>query len=563
MEVLQFKKANCKNCYKCVRNCPVKAIEVKNHQAQIIDADCILCGNCITVCPQNAKRVREDLPHVKKLITQGKKVIASVAPSYIATYRVSGFASFEKALQALGFFAAQETARGAYLVKTRYEQLVDEHWQGTIISSCCPTAIRLMQKYYPKTLKFLAPVLSPMQAHAREIKREHPDAVVVFIGPCISKKQECIDLPGLTDWALTFEELSEWFQEKEIILEEELSQDTPAYLSRFFPVSGGILQTMKKSPDYQYLAMDGPESCIEALREIEKGRLQGCFVEMSACSGSCVGGHATGRNSGASIDARLRVERAARYGTPQTDYNLPEQGDLARTVHPLPVGEVPPSEEQLTEILHKMGKFVPSDELNCGTCGYSTCREKAAAVYWGKAEIEMCLPFMMARAQSFSDKIISITPNAIVAVDSSLQIRQINQAACSLLSIDDPAPLIGRPVSQILDEFDFVDVIASQEGKSAETIYLAEHGKYVERSLLYDENNQLVICIMKDVTGRELRHEHIAQRRSDAAALTDQIVEKQLRIVHEIASLLGETAAETQIALTELKNIIAMEDEQL
>ena len=198
-DVLSLKKANCKNCHKCIRVCPVKSIRFADNQAKIINQDCILCGRCVVTCPQNAKKVRNDLTEVIGAIGSGKKVVASVAPSFISEFPVDGIGQFETLLKKLGFFAVRETAEGAYIVKREYERMIREHQQEVIISSCCPTVVSLIQKYYPAALPYVAPVISPMLASARQIKAEFPDAYVVFIGPCISKKEEMHKLPGYID----------------------------------------------------------------------------------------------------------------------------------------------------------------------------------------------------------------------------------------------------------------------------------------------------------------------------------------------------------------------------
>lgn len=561
MSILKFKKANCKNCYKCVRNCPVKAIEVKDHQAQIIDNDCILCGNCMLICPQNAKEVRSDTSIVKNLIREGKTVIASVAPSFISNYDVKNFKAFANALRKLGFSDVLETAEGAHVVKSKYEQMVDEHWNDTIISSCCPTVVSLIQKHYPEALKYLAPVLSPMQAHAKLIKERVPDAVVVFIGPCISKKYECEKYPGFADIAITFDELGKWFDEANVEFSDEDSSD--AYLSRFFPINGGILNTMEKKSDYEYISIDTPENCIAALKEICDGNLKNCFIEMSACTGSCVNGPASSRHKDPALKARIRVSKSAINGDHTVDFEVREQLDLSKEMKSERISLAMPSERQIGEILKKMGKNKLEDELNCGTCGYPSCREKAIAVYFGKAEINMCLPFMRERAESCSDNIINATPNAIITVNTDLNVQQINAAACDIFGISDPSDIVGSPVSRIMDEYDFTEVITSDSGRMNKKAYLAEYGKYLEQAFIYDQKSDIVICIMQDVTKKELKHEKIIKEKNQAAEITDKIVEKQLRIVHEIASLLGETAAETKIALTDLKNTILMEEDEL
>ncbi len=561
MSILKLKKANCKNCYKCVRNCPVKSIEVKDHQAQILERDCILCGNCILTCPQDAKEVRNDLEIVKNLIRGDKDIIASVAPSFIANYNVSTFEEFKDILKKLGFSEAYETAQGAFLVKSEYEKLIAKNTGETIISSCCPTVVKLIQKHHPNTLRNLAPVLSPMQAHGKLIKEENPNAQVVFIGPCISKKDEVENYPGLIDMALTFDELNQWLEEEQINLTNTEDIPSSKYLSRFFPVAGGIIRTMDIATNYKYIPIDGLDNCIDALNEIEEGNFENCFIEMSACNGSCVNGPAKGKNKFNLINAQIKVEELALNRETFCDYDLNLDMNLYKKINSEEIVYLPPSKSDIAAILKKMGRNSLSDELNCGTCGYHTCREKAIAVYFGKAEITMCLPYMRSKAESFSDKIISATPNAILAVDMDLKIQQINRAACNIFGISKSEDIIGVPVSRIMDEFDFVNVISKEEGRISKKIYLAEYEKYIEELLVYDKNSHVVICIMKDITKKQLKREKLLASRNNAKNIADIILEKQIGIVHEIASLLGETTAETQVALNELKNTMFEEDE--
>lgn len=560
MGILKFKKVNCKNCYKCIRYCPVKAIEVKNHQAQIIEKDCILCGNCTVVCPQNAKEDINEVQKIKNLIGDGKNVIATIAPSYIANYNMSNFSAIRGALIDLGFSDVFETAEGAYMVKTQYEKLIDENWNSAIISSCCPTVVKYIEKHYPEALPYLAPIISPMEASARKIKDSQGDAIVVFVGPCISKKGECKEKESKADYAITFEELNEWLKEKNIEIVDD-GKEEEKYKSRLFPIAGGIIGTMKKNDNYSYMAIDGLDNCIDAIKEIAKGNIKNCFIEMSACSGSCIGGPYFQKHKPSLIDGRIRVENYAN-SLEDNDYNEEIDINMNEERKDMKVVLPKPSEQQIMGILRKMGKNSEEDELNCGTCGYATCRDKAEAVYWGKADISMCLPFIKERAESFSDKIINVTPNLVIAVDMDLKIQQINKAACDVFGIKNDKDIIGGPVSSILDEFDFVNMITESIRTVKKKAFLVEYNVYLEQVFLYDKSNSIIICIMKDITGEKKRKNKIKEEKLRAARLADDIVEKQLRIVQEIASLLGETAAETQIAVIDLKDTIMMEEEE-
>lgn len=566
MSILRFKKANCKNCYKCIRNCPIKAIELSGGQAQVIEKDCVLCGQCVLVCPQNAKEVRSDVEVAKRLIASGKKVFASVAPSFVAAYGYSGIAELENVLKGLGFAGASETAEGAYIVKSEYEKMVDEGDGTVIISSCCPTVVSLIQKYHPTILSCVAPVLSPMQAHAKLIKKRNENSYVVFIGPCISKKNEAQN-DDLVDCVLTFDELGEWLDAEGISVPSIAEKlDDSRYLSRFFPTSGGVIKTMKKNPSYSYITVDGMENCMEAIEEIESGRLKSCFIEMSACSNSCINGPSIRRHRHNVLAGKMRTEAYASENAQQTvyerDYNINAELDLKKPISDLHSAVVMPGEAQIEEILRKMGKMTKEDELNCGTCGYATCRDKAVAVYFGKAEISMCLPYMMEKAASLSDKIMAASPNAIITVDKELKIRQINDACREMFGLKNPTDAIGQNVSVLMDAQSFMSVLDGDEKMLSTKEFLPDYNVVVDQTFICDEANDIAICFMRDITEREHIMEKSMKMKTEAADIANKVIEKQMRVVQEIASLLGETAAETKIALTELKNTILVEENE-
>ncbi|MDD6887728.1 MAG: [Fe-Fe] hydrogenase large subunit C-terminal domain-containing protein, partial [bacterium] len=540
-----------KNCYRCIRECPVKSIKFSDHQAHIIDDECILCGRCVVTCPQNAKSVIDSTDRVKDAIRAGKRVIAAVAPSFIADFSVSGISELETALQKLGFFAAEETAIGAYIVKTEYENMIREGKQDVIISTCCTSVVRLVQKYYPAAVKYLAHVLSPMQAHCTELKRRFPDAKTVFIGPCISKKDEAEKYPGIVDCVLTFEELSAWLEESGVSIEPV--PDTGARgRARLFPTTGGILRTMAAdNPDYTYLAIDGVENCRRAIEDALSGKLDHCFVELSACVGSCIGGPAMDQSRRAPVREYMAVNRYA--GSEDFSVAQPEPEQLKKRMGELAVHRMAPGSAAIEAVLHEMGKFTPEQELNCGSCGYDTCREKAAAVLQGKADLSMCLPYLSEKAQSFSDNIIRSTPNAILVLNDKLELQQLNQAACHLLNIDDPRALIGEQVVRVLDPLPFFELQRTGRSQYHQRVYLEEYKKYVDQTLVLDRSYHLIICIMRDVTAEEAQRIAREQLSRTTIEVTDRVIEKQMRTVQEIASLLGETTAETKVALTKLK----------
>lgn len=557
MECLTLKKSNCKNCYKCIRHCPVKSIRFSGNQAYIIGNECIMCGQCFVVCPQDAKQIVDETEKVKVLLQSGDPVFVSLAPSFVANYEGVGIGAMREALKQLGFYDVEETAIGATIVKKEYERMVGEKTHDIIISSCCHSINLLIQKYFPAELPYLADVLSPMQAHCKDIKKRMPNAKTVFIGPCVAKKDEAQYYEGIVDAVLTFDELTNWLKSQNIELKQEMDQDENTR-ARFFPTTGGILKTMETDdPDYTYMAIDGTENCIAALREIESGKLHRCFIEMSACVGSCVGGPVMEKFHRSPIKDYVAVSKFAG----KNDFPVEEVDPVTvrKTFSFIERKLQQPSETEIRDTLRQMGKMKPSDELNCGSCGYNTCREKAIAILQGKAEISMCLPYLKDKAESFSDTIVRNTPNGLIVLNEKLEVQQINQAALKIINVRNASVILGDQVVRILDPTDFLSVLNSGKSIHNKRTYLAEYEKYVEESILYDKEYRLLVCILRDVTEEENQREKKEKISHQTVEIADRVVDNQMRIVQEIASLLGETAAETKIALTKLKESISDE----
>ena len=555
---LTLKKSNCKNCYKCIRHCPVKAIRFSGNQAHIIGNECILCGHCFVVCPQNAKEIVDGTEKARVLLQSGDPVIVSLAPSFIANYEGAGINAMRKALKKLGFFDVEETAIGATIVKTEYERMLLEEERDIIISSCCHSVNLLIQKNFPASLEYLADIMSPMQAHCIDIKKRIPNAKTVFVGPCVAKKDEAEHYEGIVDAVLTFEELTNWLGAEGIVIEKE-TDTTPESRARFFPTTGGVLKTMaQNAPGYTYLALDGVENCIAALKDIESGKIHKCFIEMSACVGSCIGGPVMEKYHDTSpIKDYITIADYAGERDFEVDQPAPMslKKNFTMIEHKLPQ----PSETEIMSVLRQMGKFKTSDELNCGSCGYNSCRDKAIAIIQGKAEISMCLPFLKDKAESFSDTIVNNTPNGLIVLNENLEVQQINNSARKIMNIRAASDVLGEPVVRILDPAVFVQVKNSGRTVRNKRTYLAEYKKYVEQTVVYDPDSRMLIGIMRDITDAETDREKKARINKQTVEVADSVVEKQMRIVQEIASLLGETAAETKIALTKLKESIGDE----
>ncbi len=568
MSIIQFKKANCKNCYKCIRSCSIKAIGFESEQAEIIEDECILCGKCLLVCPQNAKRVRSDIEKVKKYIENKEKVYVSLAPSFISAFRKHESQKMIPLLKQLGFFHIEETAIGAIKVSEEYEKILTEKKMTNMISSACPTIVSLIEKYYPELIKYIAPVVSPMIAHAKIMQAVYGSEIkIVFIGPCLSKKGEYHDLQndGVIDAVITFEELQRWIdQDKhklDNIMEEEI-EETEEMITRFYPTPGGIIKTLNTAEieNYTFTSTDGIERCINILDCLRDNDIKGYFIEMNACVGGCLGGPCTNLINGGLLKASENLIKYAQkttntkksIKTKDTNINLYKKFINKSKINK----EI--DQEAIKEILYKTGKFTEEKELNCGACGYSTCREKAIAVYQQKAELHMCLPYMRERAESISNIIINSTPNGIIAINQDYYIQEVNESALKLFGLKNQN-IIGRHLYDILDCSEFE--IAKEKNRNIlnQKHYYEQYDITVEQSILNIEEQQLIIIIIKDITQQEQQLQHIHQVRTDTIEIAQKVINKQMRVAQEIASLLGETTAETKITLSNLKNLFLAE----
>lgn len=565
-DYLEFKDAKCKDCYKCLRECPVKAIEVRNHQARVIESRCILCGHCTLICPQNAKIVHSSLHDIKAILNSGSKVIASVAPSFISSFGLKDFNVFKIALAKVGFFDAEETAYGAELVTQQYKTLLESRQYKNFITSACPAVCRLIQAYYPKALQYLAPIDSPMIAHAKMLKKQYPDAKIIFIGPCIAKKREALE-SGIIDGVLTFDDMQELFAEKNIVLDEIINislenKRGTACLSKVYPISHGILKSFPELPKgYDYMAVDGPDRCVDALQNIES--LENVFLEMNICKDGCVNGPCSlsVNIKGGSIKATSDVIKYYKNDIMTlAPHQYEEHGiDLNKQYPRIRNNSMPPPEREIRAILAKIGKHTAEDELNCSACGYDTCRDKAWAVYNGYSDVEICLPFMRERAESLSYEIIQNSPNGIILLDSDFYVIDINRKGRELLGIN-AANIKGRYAKDFLNLVDFMIAYNEKRQVTVEKMYVPSSDKYIDLSITYLQDQNVLFAIMKDVSEGVNYDLEINKVKMETLKTTDEVIKKQMRVAQEIASLLGETTAETKVALLKLKKTLSEEN---
>ena len=563
MAIIQLKEANCKNCYKCIRECPVKAISFKEEQAQVIEKECILCGKCILACPQNAKEVVSDIDKVKGLLKKKDKVYVSLAPSFASFFKGLDLNSLSSALKKLGFHHVEETAVGAAKVSAEYEKLLREGHMENIITTACPTAVLLVEKYYPDLINSLAPVVSPMMAHAKTLREVYGNRIkIIFIGPCISKKHEVDDLlsGGVVNAAITFEELRLWLEDEGITLHVEAApvKEIKSGASRFYPMPGGIIRTISKESrkHYKCMSVDGVERCMHILDSIQNGEVSNYFIEMNACEGACLGGPCMRNAKISFISAKDDLIKNVRQIRGEINYvtdGVPvsiSKKFLDRS-NSLPM----PNENEILKILKSIGKTKPEHELNCGGCGYSSCRQKAIAVFQGKADPKMCLPYVRERAESISNLIIDYAPDAIIALDSELQIQEVNPAALVMLKCERNAAL-GKPIENFLPSPLYDEVLNEDKIIKNQKIAYGNLGVTVEQSVIYIQEQQLMFLILKNITSEEKQQQSLKKVCEETLETAQKVINKQMRVAQEIASLLGETTAETKTVLTKLKKSI-------
>lgn len=569
MRVIDFKDASCKNCYKCVRYCEVKAISVENEQAHIMKNHCINCGHCLEVCPQNAKTFASDMERVKGYLRQGARTIVSIAPSYLGVLEYDRPGQVVDALEKLGFSEVRETAEGAALVTAEYGKLLKAGEMTNIITTCCPSVNDLVEKYYPELVPVMAPVVSPMIAHGRLIKKIYgEDVKVVFLGPCIAKKEEAIGderVRGAIDAILTFEEVVKWWKDAGINVREcedkPLGNPSPK-VNQLYPVSGGIIESvhaLEEEDTYYKVHVGGLKTCMELFEELKKGEICHSFFEVNVCEGGCIKGPASGKWQQSQVRAKIDVERQVKHReAAQIDGGGIELGKVFYDRH---VKDAVPTEEQMREVLHAMGKYTGEDELNCGACGYPTCRAKAIAVFQKKAEIGMCLPHAIAQAESMSNVVMDVTPNMILIVDKDLRIRECNRKAQDMLGVSREEAL-ERYIFEFVDAQEIEETLRTrQQVIHKKTTIEAVHLKVVE-TIVYIDSLDSVLVTYQDITKEEQIKAQHYNLKMETVEMAQKVIDKQMMVAQEIAGLLGETTAETKVTLSKLRDSILFEEEE-
>lgn len=539
---------NCQDCYKCIRECPVKAIRIEDNKAYIMEERCIYCGHCTQVCPTGAKKVRDGISRAQMTLEKFPKVILSLAPSYVSEFKDIPVPRLIAAIRRLGFFGVSETALGAEIVSAKVSRHLQESAPGTYISTTCPVVVEYIRKYSASRLPALTPVLSPMLSHAKLLKSHYgEDIKVVFAGPCICKKLEADNHKELVEVALTFKDLAQWF-EKEHILPAQVEPEAedifipyPSGLGTRYPIEGGMLPGIT-TPDktvtkMAFSGLDNIGNLIDAAEDFPRDTT--LFLELLACKGGCSNGPS--QLSGLSPATKrylLQNYRNACPGNPVKDYG---HLDFSETYIANEIKTPQHSEVEIVQALAAIGKTAPCDELNCSGCGYDSCRDFAVAMLEGRAEENMCVSYMRKVAHGKVTVMLQKIPAGVILVDADLKISDMNQYCANLLGEDirmiyDVSPgLQGMVLEKVCPFSDlFHSVLCS--GQEIKEKQIREGDRIWLLSIYNIQPHHLIFGLLQDLREPYVRKEWIQEK-------IQEVIQKHMSTVQQVACLLGENAA--------------------
>lgn len=559
-------ETECQDCYKCLRQCPVKAIRVENGHAMVIPEMCVACGACVEACPVHAKRIRDDLGRARNLLKSGRPVYVSLAPSWVSEFPGVPESAMIAALRRLGFSAVSETALGAQEVSAAIAGELAQGQKGLFISSACPAAVEYLYKYLPVQAAAVTQVHSPVLAHCRLLRRVYGDGIaVVFFGPCIAKKNESDRHPHLLDLALTFFDLREWFRQEGLDAAALQGAETDRFVPEhaeegaLYPVEGGMIETIRAhglAPNARFVTLAGLGNIHKGLAGVIPEELEEpLFVECLACEGGCIAGPCVDDRD-ATLTRRIRVEHQLQW--PETPPfrvpRVPLREDFAFPG----VDRAEFDDAELREALKQVGKFNSGDELNCGGCGYNTCRAFAAGLIGGRAEPTMCVSYMRKLAHKKANALLRSMPSGVVLVGKDLRIIECNEWFGHMFGEDvaqvyDVSPGLNRCLLAKIVPFPEMFATVLKTGNDLHYDHHRCDNRLFNITIFTLEPHQVVGGIILDVTRQEFRRDQIAQR-------ANEVIKRNLSTVQEIACRLGEHMAETEILLRSIAEGFAMED---
>lgn len=566
-QVVFTHKARCRDCYRCVRVCPVKAIRMKEGQAFVVDELCLHCGTCIRECPQGAKTYRQDLDLARRLVADRTgPVAASVAPAFAAVFSEWERRRLPSVLRQLGFTFVAETAVGAYEVARRTVELAAAQPGKDAIMTACPTVVRYIEMYRPELVDQLLPVVSPMIAHGRHLKnRMGSNTKVIFIGPCVAKKHEAArpEVSGAVDCVLTFPELKEWMALAGIELErceESHFDEQPAGYARLFPLAGGAAHTGGLATDVlssNIVTVTGVEELGDVLDTLPLHATGPILLEPLFCRQGCINGPAF---SGVESPLFMRRQQVTGYASGHPANGLapnlpPDQLTTRFTCDPRWNHGI--AEPEIRRILGLTGKTAPEDELNCGACGYASCREKAIAVLRGMAEVEMCIPYMRRLAEQRRDRIIETSPNGIVIVDEHMTILNMNPAFRRFFMCSEA--VCGKPIAYLMDPDHFEQVASGRERQLEMVVEHTRYGLTCHQIIYSLPEDRQIVGIFVNITNSRDNQQRLDEIRAQTLRQAQDLLNHQISMAQDIAKFLGESTAHGEKLVENLRRIAKSE----
>lgn len=556
MKPIYTEAAKCQDCYKCLRQCPVKAIKIQDGHAKVISELCIMCGHCVQVCPVEAKKIRNDLERARLLIKTGKRVFASLAPSFVTEFGDIKPQKLAAAIKRLGFEGVSETALGAQEVSANVGKIVSQGKPDVYISSACPTIVDYIKKYRPEFAEKVTAMLSPVLAHCKLLRKTYGDDIaIVFIAPCIAKKGEADMYPEIMDISITFKDLRYWLEAEKIeaadVAEEAEFVPQSAEEGALYPVDGGMIAGIKANctvNDAQFMAFSGMNNIRKVLDELDIAKLnKPLFLELLACEGGCVNGPAVTGAAGSAMK-RYDIINYSKY--PQTNIPRVPRVDIATEWKIEPVKRTEYTEAQIREALESVGKFRVDDELNCAGCGYDSCREFAKALLEGRAETSMCVSYMRQLAHKKAAALIKTMPSGVVIVDENLEIVECNKKFAELLGEDilnlyNELPGLEKALLEKVLPFAnlFKQVLGSGQNVIEKDLQLGKNILHI--TVFTIEPHRLVGGFLQDITAPAVHKQQIVNK-------AKEVIEKNLSTVQKIAYLLGENASESEVILNSI-----------
>ncbi|WLT31033.1 [Fe-Fe] hydrogenase large subunit C-terminal domain-containing protein [Geothrix sp. PMB-07] len=556
-------KARCQDCYKCVRACPVKAIKVVEDSATVMAERCVYCGTCVNVCPVGAKKVRDDLELARRLLRRKERVVLSLAPSFVTEFPGLEPRQLIHALRNLGFWAVSETALGAQAVSSACALALEKGGPGVHVSTACPTVVELIRRYHVEQLPLLTPLLSPLLAHCKLLRQEYGEDIgIVFVGPCIAKKLEADGRPDLLNLALTFADLHRWLEEEGVDpaacepTELDRFQPTLARDGALYPADGGMTRSIAqrgRPEGVTFMAFSGIHSLQGALAGLKEIPDQKLFLELLACEGGCVNGPQVRRTCGTALKWMQVMGYAAGTGESVPTAVPALELDLRAEATADPVVHVAYDAERIQGALRRVGKTLPEDELNCGGCGYDTCRNLAEALLEERAEPNMCVSYMRKLAMNKANTLIRSMPAGVVLVDENLHVIECNRRFAETLGGDTPdvfdvkPGLGGADLGRLAPELKGFFARGLEKEVSALRREVQVGDRILRLTVFTIEAGRLVGGVLQDITEPAVQREQVLQQ-------AQEVIRKNVATVQKIAFLLGENAAETEMMLESLSS---------